>query len=160
MRSLLPLLATLWLILGCVGKDAASVRPSAEQAARELERGLLAPCCWRETLDVHTSPQVTELRAEIRRRLAQGESGGQIEADLVARYGARMRAHLPGSLGSWLVVLVGVVGGLLLYSLRRRRASPPPPAPSDAAPARGEQASRTDSADKEYEWQLDQDLSD
>jgi cytochrome c-type biogenesis protein CcmH len=129
---------------------ASAADPAIEIRARELERRLLAPCCWRETLDVHTSPLSTQLRSELRARLAAGESAPQIEDALVARYGPRLRAQLPDSLGIWLAVAIGLGGAAILCAFGRRRREPvgPSPPPSGAPPAR----------DADYEWQLDQDL--
>ncbi len=75
--------------------QAASVsapRVAQRASAAEVAGRLLAPCCWIQTLDVHDSPLATELRAEISRRLAQGEESSAIEDDLAARYTERIRA--------------------------------------------------------------------
>jgi cytochrome c-type biogenesis protein CcmH len=61
-----------------------------------LEGRLRAPCCDLQTLDVHESPIAVELRAEIHRRLAGGESAEAIENDLVERYGESIRAAPKG----------------------------------------------------------------
>jgi cytochrome c-type biogenesis protein CcmH len=45
-----------------------------------------------QTLDVHESDLADKLRHEIDRRLSAGEPAQQIEDDLVARYGERIRA--------------------------------------------------------------------
>ena len=63
-----------------------------DHAANGLIERLRAPCCWQQTLDVHASPIAAELRAEIRTRVAAGEDVPTIEADLVQRYGERVRA--------------------------------------------------------------------
>lgn len=103
-----------------------------------LEARLMAPCCWLQTLDVHSSPLSTELRAEIRTRLLAGESPDTIEDDLVARYGERIRAVAKGhEPGGPIPILVGVgmvvsAAALLAMIRRWRRASvaraPVPPA--------------------------------
>lgn len=131
--------------------SAAATDPAIEKTARELERRLLAPCCWRETLDVHTSPLTTQLRAELRARLAAGESAQLIEDHLVVRYGPRLRAQLPDSLGIWLAVAICIGGALLLYGFGRGRPAGPGTAPRQAAKV-------CEPRDSEYEWQLDQDL--
>lgn len=73
-----------------------SVALAAEAApavsAAYVEGRLLAPCCYTQTLDVHESELATALRLEIGERVARGESGSAIEEDMVARYGARVRA--------------------------------------------------------------------
>lgn len=131
--------------------SASTVAPAVEGSAHELERHLLAPCCWRETLDVHTSPLTTQLRSEIRTRLAAGESAAQIENDLIARYGPRLRARLPDSLGIWLAVAICIGGALLLYAFGRSRRAEPASAPPKESTASA-------AHDADYEWQLDQDL--
>lgn len=129
--------------------------PAATEQARELERRLLAPCCWRETLDVHESQPAAELRREIRRRVAAGEGAASIEADLVARHGRKIRATLPGSLGTYLfaVILLCGLGGAALFLLRKeRRTAAQRPAPGDA---RGE---LPDEERRRLEDRLDEDL--
>ena len=99
-------------LLGAAASGAPLLDASITSAAVDLERRLIAPCCWRETLDIHTSPTATELRREIRTRLQAGESSITIEKSLVDRYGPKLRATLPDNLGYWLFALV-VAGGLL-----------------------------------------------
>ncbi len=64
----------------------------AKDGARALQERLMAPCCWTQTLDVHESEVSTQLRAEIRARLARGEAPEAIEDDFAARFGERIRA--------------------------------------------------------------------
>lgn len=64
----------------------------ADEDANSLISRLRAPCCWNQTLDVHASPIADGLREEIRHRAAAGETVPTIEADLVKRYGDRIRA--------------------------------------------------------------------
>ena len=88
-----------------------------------LEQRLVAPCCWVQTLDVHDSPVARDLRAEIRRRLQAGEPASRIEADLVERYGDRIRAMPPGNpLAKTAAVVwaaVALAGVLLAVVVRR-----------------------------------------
>ena len=101
----------LWLLVAFSLLSLAEAAPAPFDAAgsSDTRNGARSPragaasarsCCWRETLDVHTSPLTTQLRAEIRTRMAAGEGAEQIERDLIARYGPRLRANLPESLGS------------------------------------------------------------
>lgn len=99
--------------------------------AAALEARLLAPCCYKQTLDFHASPLAEELRAEIRRRFSTGESEATIEAALVARYGEKLRA-VPSAafterLGMGLALLSAAVVALivLLHLARLRRTRPP-----------------------------------
>lgn len=72
-----------------------SCAPPDDDGARALEGRLIAPCCWTQTLDVHESEPASALRSEIAARLRQGQSSASIEADLAARYGARIHAVTP-----------------------------------------------------------------
>lgn len=151
-RSALVLLIALSLVRTAHAEDEA---PVATEQSRELERRLLAPCCWRETLDVHESQPAAELRREIRRRLAAGEGVASIEADLIARHGSKMRATLPGSLGSYLfaVILLCGLGGAALFFLRKeRRSAADGPAPRDV------RHELTDEERRRFEDRLDEDL--
>ena len=75
---------------------------------------------------MHSSPLATELRAEVKRREAAGEPAERIEAALVARYGPRMRTHVPEALGTWLTLLVGLGGAVVLHRFGRRSERAPP----------------------------------
>ena len=98
----------------------------AVPGAARLEGRLLAPCCWNQTLDTHSSELALELRREIRSRLKAGERPDAIEASLVERYGTRIRAvpdRVPlGALaGLALVGFLGVGGGAGYLLIRWRR---------------------------------------
>ncbi len=132
------------------GPAAAQPRGPAEGAApgaespvageRALLGRLLAPCCEAQTLDVHASPLAVELRAEIRRRLIAGETPEAIEADLVSRFGPRIRAVAPGdpsgSVALGLALLAIGAGGGLFLVVRRWTRRPGAPALEPAAAAR------------------------
>jgi cytochrome c-type biogenesis protein CcmH len=81
---------------------------------RALVGRLRAPCCWQQTLDVHTGPIADTLRAEIRKRLWSGEAAEHIEADLAARYGERVRAVPEGDPIAG--VSLGIVAASLAFS--------------------------------------------
>lgn len=105
--------------------QAPAAQASAQDRARELAKRLKAPCCWRETLDVHESPVAASLRKELRQRLAEGESAGAVEADLVRRYGPGIRASLPVHLGYVLFGGAFLIGALALSLVaRKQRAAP------------------------------------
>jgi cytochrome c-type biogenesis protein CcmH len=111
--------ALLSVLVLCVGVGA-EPRVDGELA---LEQRLMAPCCWVQTLDVHDSPIAEELRIEIHRRLKAGEPAAKIEADLVQRYGERIRAMPPGNplAKTALVVLAAIAAaGLMLIAIVRR----------------------------------------
>src|SRR5688500_9072617 len=85
-RSILLALASPAVLAAC-GSSAGSA-----DRARDIERRILAPCCWRQTLEDHESELAHALRAEIEDRVAAGEASSAIEDDLVRRYGDKVRA--------------------------------------------------------------------
>jgi cytochrome c-type biogenesis protein CcmH len=148
LRAFGPLLACVCVMLICIG---AAAEPRADGELM-LEQHLVAPCCWVQTLDVHDSPVAAELRAEIHQRLEAGEPGAKIEADLVARYGDRIRATPPGDpLAKTAAVVFAALAlaGILLVLLVRRwvkrdRTAVAANAPAKGAPARDEYDDKLD----------------
>jgi cytochrome c-type biogenesis protein CcmH len=114
---------------------------------------LIAPCCWTQTLDIHDSPIADQLRAEIAARLKAQEPAANIEDDLAARYGERIRAVPRGE--DPRVALPIIVGGAMSLAiaclfwfgaawLKRSRA----------------EASTTAQSQHDYDEQLDRELKD
>ena len=66
-----------------------------EQRARELETMLIAPCCFSQQVSVHQSPAANDVRQDIRRRLAAGETREHILDAYVAQYGKRVLSQPP-----------------------------------------------------------------
>lgn len=114
--------AWLWLVGACGHQD---------DRVLELERRILAPCCYRQPLSDHESPLARELRAEIERRVHGGEEPAQIEAGLVRRYGEKVRVEPPsGSTIGFALVAVVIAGILLVIRIgrsRSRRVTSAPP---------------------------------
>jgi cytochrome c-type biogenesis protein CcmH len=151
-RAARVVLVCLWAMLCAIANAQAEPRVDGEVA---LEQRLVAPCCWVQTLDVHDSPVARDLRAEIHRRLAAGEPAQKIEADLVDRYGERIRAMPPGNpLAKTAAVVFGAVAlaALLLVLLVRRWVKRDRTAAAADAPA-GDAAVR-DKYDDELDDQL------
>ena len=95
--------------------------------AERLEGRLLAPCCWNQTIDIHSSEVANALRREIRTRLRNGETPDAIETDIVHRYGAKILAVPPKSPLKTLAIalsagmgLAGVGAAFMLVRWRRR----------------------------------------
>lgn len=107
-----------FLLAATVAAGAASADTGARPVEGEiaLESRLIAPCCWTQTLDVHESPLASSLRSEIHARLGRGESTDVVEADLVERYGERLRAVPRGS-DSRRAVPVIVAASMLVSAL-------------------------------------------
>lgn len=121
---------------------------------RALEGRLLAPCCYKQTLDIHDGPVPRDLRAEIRRRLLAGESPEAIERSLIERYGERIIAVSADSPVRYVTVvllaLIALAGVALVLGWRRWVAKAP--APVESGPAE-------DGRDR-YDEQLDAELRD
>lgn len=152
-----------WVILVAslviLGPAAAAQAPGTTmevQGERAIQSRLLAPCCWNGTLDSHESPLADQIRGEIRERLRRGEAGASIEADLIHRYGDRIRAvPRDGDTRPMVPVLVAVAmaisSTLLIRFVRRRIRRADKVAP--AAPS-GPGAPRDD-----YDARLDEELA-
>jgi cytochrome c-type biogenesis protein CcmH len=124
---------------------AATVAVSASDDARlrMLYGEVIAPCCWSQPVSQHQSPAAEEVRASIRRRVAEGWSDEQIKDALVAQYGVAVLARPPARgftralyVAPWLV-LAGSGIGLSVLACRgaRRRAvleATPDPDPGEA----------------------------
>ena len=76
---------------------AAAADTDLERQARELEKMLIAPCCFSQQVSEHNSPAAEEARQDIRVRLARGETPQQILDTYVARYGKHVLAEPPAS---------------------------------------------------------------
>jgi cytochrome c-type biogenesis protein CcmH len=122
---------------------AAAPTPAAYEAeARRLEAALIAPCCWRQQVSVHSSPAADQIRTEIRTRLAAGEAPALILASYEERYGTAILAEPPARGSNWILYLVPPIvlvasGGLLVFVVRRfSRTSPGalPARPGEAEP--------------------------
>lgn len=107
--------AWLWLVCACDAQG---------DPARELERRILAPCCYRQSLEDHESPIATAIREEIAHRIALGEAPAYIEEALVRRYGEDVRAAPPAR---WVAVLcvaaAAAAGMMLVLQIARRRST-------------------------------------
>jgi cytochrome c-type biogenesis protein CcmH/NrfF len=107
-------LAAVCLFLLC----AAPARADIEAQATMLEHELIAPCCFTQQVALHHSAAADELRRDIRRRLASGETPPQIRAAYVARYGKRILAQPPAEgVASLLYVVPPLVLLLTIASL-------------------------------------------
>ena len=158
-------IAALLLPAAAFGQDDPEAPPAPSAAAPEgyvegaeaLEGRLLAPCCWTQTIDIHGSEIANDLRREIRRRLKAGESADAIEADIVSRYGERIRAVPPDSplksLAVWLTVLMGAAGvgaAFMLVRWKRRQKE------SEKKPPKKSAKSKRDRLDDEIDAELEQ----
>jgi cytochrome c-type biogenesis protein CcmH len=103
-----------------------------EVRAEEIERALIAPCCFRQQVSVHASPAADDVRRDVRARLAAGETRAEILDAYVAQYGKRILAEPPAEgAGAALQIapFVMAVGGIGLLALIVRRLTRPVRAP-------------------------------
>lgn len=128
---------------------------SMEATARRLEAKLIAPCCWSQQVSVHQSPAATEIKKDLRVRLARGETEDQILQDYVVQFGEQILAEPPArGFTRFLYVLPPVFligGGALVVVLVRRFSRRSAAAPVDAP--------RPTEADA-YQARLDDELRD
>ena len=147
------------LAAGVEPARAQSDTPELDKAAREIALSLRCPVC--QNLSVADSPSAlaVEMRGVIRRKLEAGESRDAIISYFVASYGEEVLLDPPRqgfTLLVWVGAVVGVVGGLLLVTIKVRRAllaSNASSGPADSAPMPSEvEQSR-------YEARLDAELA-
>lgn len=105
---------------------AATVCAGPAQGDPRLDRlfsKFIAPCCWRENLNVHQSPKADDLRQSIREMVAAGRSDVQIESSLVSQYGRRVLAMPDGAEGLWLLwmpfLIFSAGAALVVWFIRR-----------------------------------------
>ena len=77
------------------GTHAQTTAADRERLASEIEAKLMAPCCFAQQISVHKSPAADDARADIRRRLAAGETERQILDAYVAQHGKHVLAEPP-----------------------------------------------------------------
>jgi cytochrome c-type biogenesis protein CcmH len=71
---------------------ALAVPQNTEETAHEIERSLIAPCCWSQPVAQHYSEAADQIRKEVRVLLAAGKSKQEILDYYVSRYGERILA--------------------------------------------------------------------
>ena len=113
-------------------------KPQASQA--DIEDEVMCPVCS-TTLDQSDSPIARRMKADIRRRIAAGESKKEIEDSLVAEFGQQILAAPPKkgfNLLAWILPFVALFGGALVLGLlawRWSRDREPPPSGTRLSPA-------------------------
>lgn len=106
--------------------------PDLEQEARQIEAALIAPCCFRQQVSVHSSAAADEVRRDVRARLGAGQTRQQILDAYVAQYGKRILAEPPAEgfgaalqVAPFFMALAAVT--LLVVIVRRLTAHPRQP---------------------------------
>jgi len=112
-----------------VGSRGRSGPPTDEQRVQRISSVVRCPTCRGLSAAQSDAPPAEAIRDEVRRRVDEGETDGQIKGYLVSRYGEDILLQ-PKTEGVgllvWALPLIGVagaVGGLVLV-LRRRRVRP------------------------------------
>lgn len=107
--------------------------PKQAAQARSIEAQLIAPCCFRQTVAEHQSPQAESVRAEVRRMLDGGAREQEVVDFFVNKYGEAILAA-PRARGFNLIAYLmpvlafGIGLAVVAVQLRRwRRAGPPRP---------------------------------
>jgi len=95
-----------------------------KKSAKSIEGKLIAPCCFRGTLDEHESSIAVQLRGEVETLVAQGVPEEEILKRFVDKYGERILAA-PRAQGfnllAYVMPFVGLaVGGVFILLFVRR----------------------------------------
>ncbi|MEO8594309.1 MAG: cytochrome c-type biogenesis protein CcmH [Candidatus Solibacter sp.] len=102
---------------------------------QRLEKAVLAPCCYTETVGQHQSEIAVQMRVEIAKWVGQGRTDQEILDTYASRYGAKVLVDPNTIPKGWTLVVPWVVAGLgmfggtwLLWRWRATRlATPTPP---------------------------------
>jgi cytochrome c-type biogenesis protein CcmH len=90
----------------------------------ELETEVICPVCPGETLDQADSALAQRMKQFIARRIAAGDTKGEIKGKLVAQFGPAVLASPPKKgfdLIVWVLPFVGVVASAVVVALLARR---------------------------------------
>jgi len=112
----MKLLAGVVLVLALAPAALASER---HPTLSELEGEVMCPVC-NTTLDQSSSPAASQIEAFISRRIAAGDTKGEIKDRLVANYGPQILAAPPKKgfdLLAWLLPIGGALAGAALLGL-------------------------------------------
>ena len=119
----IPYIRLACLSLACAAVFA--VQPGTPDL-RQIEERFIAPCCWRENLAAHQSPEAEKMRAEVASLAGAGQTEAEIVEHFVARYGERILREPRGARSFWLTatplaVLAFGAAWLVMYLSRVRR---------------------------------------
>ena len=99
-----------------------------------LCRRLMAPCCWTQSVEIHSSPAADQTRTEVAAMILAGQSDREILDSFIRRYGERILAEPEGVKSVVLttvpIVVLSCCSAILIWFLSRRR-HPRAPAPFD-----------------------------
>ena len=117
--------------------DAPVLSPTQAELYNRLTHELIAPCCWREPIAIHRSPEALQMLEEVEKLVVAGYSESEIKNIYVSRYGPRILADPPGKGWYWLYLIpLGLLISLMLAAVVRLRSLVArTPSPSIAAAA-------------------------
>jgi cytochrome c-type biogenesis protein CcmH len=138
MRRWLPWIVLATVVVCAVAVLVARSQPSdaPEARGRRLERQIACPVCTGESVAESSAPESRAIRADIRDRVAQGESDATIRNAYVRVYGERILLN-PGSGGlalvAWGLPVAALIAGLagIAFALRRWSREPRLPVTAD-----------------------------
>ncbi len=123
-----------WLAAGLISarRPLCANPANGDPRKEKLYAMFIAPCCWRQNLLVHESPEAKNLRAQIVQWIDEGRSDEAIKQELLQRYTARILALPEGARGQWLSwsPVVATVGGLTFVAASIFRSIRSGPAPA------------------------------
>ena len=104
-------------------EDVSGLTQGQRDLLTHVERLLMAPCCYTQTIDVHTSEIAETMRREVTQMVRQGQTGADIFSHYKAGYGEQILAVPDGRLGTTAFVIPPTVAalatGALTYVLYR-----------------------------------------
>lgn len=123
----LPVLLLMLAVL--TGAAPAAAAPTLEDQVHAIARALMCPVCAGQTVAESNAQLAVQMREEIRRRLARGESRDQILAYFVGQFGDSVLAAPPkrgAGLVLWLTPVAALLIGLVVMVRYLRRITRPP----------------------------------
>ena len=128
--------------------DPREMLPDPAQEARAEQVGSQLRClvCQNESIEDSNADLAKDLRAVVRRRVAAGDSDGQIMAWMVARYGNFVRLRPPLTAATfllWFTPVLALLAGAAAALFGRRRTPQAPVPLTEAEQARLAELSRT-----------------
>lgn len=103
-----------------------TVRSVNIEQVNKIAGKLIAPCCWKQTVDVHPSSASDKIKAEIEAALIKGQTEEQIIERFVAEYGERILATPKPTgfnLSLWILPGLILLGGSLVLVVYLRHVS-------------------------------------
>jgi cytochrome c-type biogenesis protein CcmH len=125
-----------WTLAFALTAAPPSAGPAAalEVTARQLERMLIAPCCWQQPVSEHQSQASEDVKREIRVLLSAGKTKQEVLDAFVQRYGKRILAEPPAEgfglalyLGPVVAFGIGSAGLIALVRRLSRKGADPAP---------------------------------